>query len=67
TGTVDENGAFKTLIPSNRFINKGLEAQSCDPETQNCHPTFNLPPGMKTAVETVVNNTLERWMNNECP
>jgi hypothetical protein len=67
TGTVDENGAFNTLIPSNRFINKGLEAQSCDPQTQNCHPTYNLPPGMKTAVETVVNNTLERWMNNECP
>jgi hypothetical protein len=67
TGTVDENGAFATLIPSNRFINKGLEAQSCDPGTQNCHPTYNLPPGMKTAVETVVNNTLDRWMNNQCP
>lgn len=67
TGTVDANGAFATLLPSNRFINKGLEAQSCDPQTQNCHPTFNLPPGMKTAVETVVNNTLERWQNNACP
>lgn len=67
TGTVDSNGAFATLIASNRFVNKGLEAQSCDQQTQNCHPTYNLPPGMKTAIETVVNNTLERWENGTCP
>lgn len=67
TGTVDSNGAFADLLPSNRFINKGLEAQSCDAQTQNCHPVFNLPPGIKTGIETVVNNTLERWHNNQCP
>ncbi|MBL9024340.1 MAG: hypothetical protein JNL21_19250 [Myxococcales bacterium] len=67
TGTVNSNGAFADLLPSNRFINKGLEAQSCDPQTQNCHPVYNLPPGIKTGIETVVNNTLERWHNNQCP
>jgi len=66
TGTVDQNGAFAGLLPANRFVNKGLEAQSCDPQTQNCHPTYNLPPGIKTGIETVVNNTLDRMANGDC-
>jgi hypothetical protein len=64
TGTVDENGAFDTLIPARRFIEKGNEG--CDPQIQNCHPEFVLPPDIEQAVVDFVDLTLERWELGEC-
>jgi cytochrome c553 len=66
TGTVDENGAFAGLVESNRIVNKGLEAANCDPEIDNCHPVYSLPPDKVTAVETFVELTLERMDQGAC-
>ncbi len=64
TGTVDENGAFDTLIPARRFLEKGSEG--CDPEIQNCHPEFVLAPEIEEAVVQFVDLTLERWEAGDC-
>jgi hypothetical protein len=63
TGTVDGAGNFKDLIASNRWIEKGSEP--CQPNT-NCHPSYVLPPNLKTGVETFVAKTLDKWHNKTC-
>lgn len=63
TGTVDGDGNFKDLIASNRWIEKGSEP--CQPNT-NCHPTYVLPPNLKTGVQTFVSKTLDKWHNKTC-
>jgi len=60
TGTVDENGGFAGLLASRRFQNKGLEAASCNPELENCHPVYNLNPDNLAGYEQFVNDTLAK-------
>ena len=64
TGTVDERGNFLDLVPSNRYIEKGLD--SCIEDVTACHPDYELPPDMLTAVQEFVSITLERWKNKTC-
>ncbi|MFO0550597.1 MAG: hypothetical protein U0271_19540 [Polyangiaceae bacterium] len=66
SGTVDENGAFDKLVASNRIINKGLEAQSCDPDIDNCHPVFSLPAAKQQAVQNFVDATLQKVEAGGC-
>lgn len=63
TGTVDERGNFGTLVPSNRYIEKG--AEPCI-EGDSCHPRFVLIAEMQTSLLTFVEDALERWENDEC-
>jgi hypothetical protein len=66
TGTVDETGAFAGLVESRRIMNKGLEAANCDPQIDNCHPVYSLPPAKVAAVESFVELTLERMDQGAC-
>lgn len=63
TGTVDERGNFETLVPANRYIDKGI-----DPclEGEVCHPEFELTAEAQNAVVTFVEESLERWENDTC-
>jgi hypothetical protein len=63
TGTVDERGNFGTLVPSNRYIEKGSEP--CI-EGDSCHPRFVLNAEMQTSLLTFVEDALELWENDEC-
>lgn len=63
TGTVREDGNFNTLVPSNRFIDKGIEA--CYPG-ELCHPPYDLPQDMQRAILTFTEVSLERWESGEC-
>jgi hypothetical protein len=64
TGTVDDRGNFGTLVPSNRYIEKGSE--TCPPEVASCHPRFVLSGEMQQSVLTFVEAALERWEKDEC-
>ncbi|MFP6683573.1 MAG: hypothetical protein VB934_02625 [Polyangiaceae bacterium] len=63
TGTVDERGNFKTLVPSNRYIDKGIDP--CLPG-ESCHPKYSLPAVMQRSVATFVEESLNRWKNDNC-
>jgi len=63
TGTVDQDGNFDKLIPSNRWSQKGSEP--CQPNT-NCHPKFALPPDIKNGIDAFVNSTLNKMSNKLC-
>ncbi|MFO0762754.1 MAG: hypothetical protein U0359_40330 [Byssovorax sp.] len=63
TGTVDDQGNFADLIPSNRWIEKGQAP--CQPNT-NCHPKYNLPPQLKDGINNFVQKTLDKWHNKQC-
>jgi len=63
TGTVDEQGNFKDLVPSNRFIDKG--ADECYPG-ELCHPPYDLPTDMQRAILTFTEESLARWEAGEC-
>lgn len=66
TGTVDERGNFKDLVPSNRYVEKGVD--SCPPEETGivCHPSYTLPVTMQEAVSEFVSVTLENWNAGTC-
>lgn len=66
SGTVDENGSFAGLVEARRIINKGNEAANCDPDVDNCHPVFSLPPAKVQAVEDFVSLTLTKYENGGC-
>lgn len=66
SGTVDENGAFAGLVAARRIQNKGLEAENCDQETDNCHPVYSLPPNKVEAVDNFVALTMERYEAGGC-
>ena len=63
TGTVDERGNFVTLVPSNRYIEKGVEPCL---EGDACHPRFNLSADLQQSVVDFVEDALERWKNKSC-
>ena len=67
SGTVDENGAFAGLVEARRFINKGLEAGNCNPQIDNCHPVYSMPPPQIAAIEDFVDLTLARMAAGNCP
>lgn len=66
SGTVDETGAFAGLVPALRIMNKGIEAQSCNPDLDNCHPTYSLPPQKAQAVDDFVSLTMEHYEAGGC-
>ncbi len=70
TGTVDMNGGFKDLAPSNREIDKGAEGAICVPGPGIiCHPPYTLPPtgqGSAKSVTDFVNKTLTNWRAKTC-
>jgi hypothetical protein len=68
TGTVDERGNFKSLVPSNRYIDKGIDTCLAG---LACHPKFTLPveneiQADQKAVSSFVQRTLDRWLEGEC-
>lgn len=63
TGTVDDQGNFADLIPSNRWVEKGMAP--CQPNT-NCHPKYSLPPQIKDGINAFVTKTLDKWHNKQC-
>jgi hypothetical protein len=63
TGTVDERGNFAKLVPSNRYVDKGIGA--C-PEGTECHPRYTLPDGVQQALATFVEESLNRWEDGSC-
>jgi GMP synthase-like glutamine amidotransferase len=65
TGTVDTNGNFKDLAPSNAIANQAIASQQCAPGTV-CHPKFQLNPAVVAAIDDFVNLTLSKWHNNLC-
>lgn len=66
SGTVDQNGAFAGLVEARRMINKGPEAANCNPEIDNCHPVYSLPPNKVAAIENFVNLTLDKMEQGAC-
>jgi hypothetical protein len=67
SGTVNENGAFAGLVEARRFINKGPEAGNCNPQIDNCHPVYSMPPNQVAAIEDFVDLTLARMAAGNCP
>jgi hypothetical protein len=65
TGTVDANGQFKDLAPSNSIANQAILAQQCTPNTP-CHPKFQLNPAVAQAITDFVTGTITKWHNNTC-
>jgi hypothetical protein len=64
TGTVDTNGNFKDLAPSNSISNKAsLAAQCVGPA---CHPKFQLQTAAAQAVDQFVQKTLTKWRAKAC-
>lgn len=63
TGTVDERGNFKNLVPANRYIDKG--GDECL-EGAQCHPEYELPNYAQEAIVRFVDESLERWENGTC-
>jgi hypothetical protein len=60
TGTVDSKGAFKDLVPSNRF------AQAGQCEEQPCHPTYQLDDAVAAGIDQFVAISLQRWHDKAC-
>jgi hypothetical protein len=65
TGTVDTNGNFKDLAPSNAIANQAALASQCMQGTP-CHPKFQLDPAVVTAINTFVTNTITQWHAGTC-
>jgi len=67
TGTVDQNGNFSGLVPSNSLVTLIGESQSC-PTQGICHPKIDLMAGSATvaAVQQFVEAALARYDNEEC-
>ena len=65
TGTVDANGNFKDLAPSNSIVNQQALASQCTPGTP-CHPKFNLDPAVAQAISDFVTGTITKWHDNAC-
>ncbi len=65
TGTVDTNGNFKDLAPSNAIANQAALASQCMPGTP-CHPKFQLNPAVVTAINEFVTNTITAWHAGTC-
>jgi hypothetical protein len=65
TGTVDSNGNFKTLAPSNDIADQAALANQCNPGTP-CHPKFQLDPALVQAISDFVTTTITNWQNNTC-
>ncbi len=66
SGTVDEQGAFAGLVAARRFQNKGLEAESCNEQIDNCHPVFSLPPAKSQAIDDFVSLTIQKYEDGGC-
>lgn len=65
TGTVDNNGNFKDLVPSNAIVNQEAASSQCMQGTP-CHPKFQLNPDVATAINTFVTTTITRWHSGAC-
>jgi hypothetical protein len=65
TGTVDANGNFKDLAPSNSIQNQAVLANQCTAGTP-CHPKFQLNPAVAQAITDFVNGTITKWHANQC-
>jgi hypothetical protein len=65
TGTVDTNGNFKDLAPSNAIVDQSMLANQCTAGTP-CHPKFQLDPNVVSAVNAFVTNTITAWHNGTC-
>ena len=65
TGTVDTNGNFKDLAPSNAIADQAALASQCMQGTP-CHPKFQLDPNVVAAINTFVTNTITAWHNGTC-
>jgi len=65
TGTVDSNGNFKDLAPSNAIANQAALASQCMPGTP-CHPKFQLDPNVSAAITAFVTNTITAWHAGTC-
>jgi len=65
SGTVDTNGNFKDLVPSNAIANQASLSSQCMAGTP-CHPKFQLDPNVVTAINTFVTNTITAWHAGTC-
>jgi hypothetical protein len=65
SGTVDANGNFKDLVPSNAIADQATLASQCTQGTP-CHPKFQLNPALVQAISDFVTNTITKWHNNTC-
>lgn len=65
TGTVDANGNFKDLAPSNAIADQATLASQCTAGTP-CHPKFQLNPDVVTAISDFVTTTISNWHANTC-
>lgn len=65
TGTVDTNGNFKDLAPSNAIANQAALAGQCMTGTP-CHPKFQLDPAVQQAISDFVTTTISMWHAGTC-
>jgi hypothetical protein len=65
TGTVDANGNFKDLAPSNAIADQAVLASQCTQGTP-CHPKFQLNPDVAQAITDFVTTTITKWHDNAC-
>ena len=65
TGTVDPNGNFKGLAPSNSIADQATLAAQCTAGTP-CHPKFQLNPAVAQAITDFVSLTITKWQNHAC-
>jgi|GEM_PF-1821448 len=67
SGTVDPNtGAFKGLVAAKRWELKGVESQTCNRATQNCHPRYTLNTNQINGINAFVSKTLTKLANGQC-
>lgn len=66
TGTVDERGNFKALVPSLRYIQKGVDSCPAEETGIQCHPAYTMPSAMQDAVTDFVRVTLDRLEAGTC-
>jgi hypothetical protein len=57
-------GTFLDLVPANVF--ESYSHATCDPTQFDCHPAYELPPELATAIHTVTTNLLDRFHNHKC-
>jgi mono/diheme cytochrome c family protein len=61
--TVDMQGNFNGFVPSNDIFNQG---SGCAEAGVPCHPTYQLPMGLISAITAFATDSITRWSGGMC-
>lgn len=57
---VDANGAFKAIVPANRFVQRGVEVTLK-------HPTYTMASNISQAIQSFFDLTMTHYKAGNCP